>query len=82
MSENYRNFSVRKRQWWITYICMVFNTNQIRGGDKHWRPDRPTSVFLFQSSFGFLKYCHGKSSEAENILRKIKMEFNQPLGLI
>ena len=51
-----------------------------RGGDKHWRPDRPTSVFLFQSSFGFLKYCHGKSSEAENILRKIKMEFNQPLG--
>ena len=50
-----------------------------RGGDKHWKPDRPTSVFLFQSSFGFLKYCHGKRSEAENILRKIKMEFNQPL---
>ena len=29
VSENYRNFSVRKRQWWITYICMVFNTDLI-----------------------------------------------------
>ena len=50
-----------------------------KNGNKHWRPERDTDIYLFQTSSTFSKYYNADKKKVKKILEKVKASFDQPL---